>query len=309
MLSWYKQPEFIQAGLKNGFIFKSRNEESYFSNWLKTCSKGFALVTAREILGKAHSRRPIRSRKSMVYRREVDHALDFSELVQGDYLVHLQHGICLFENLGKIEQERLIEEAISVEFSDGIRLHVPLQESHLLTRYVGLNKTKPKLAKLGGKSWSNAKRNAEIAALDLAADLLRLQASRDAEKGHSYPIDNEWQKEFEDSFPHAETVDQLRAIDDIKKDMESERPMDRLVCGDVGYGKTEVAIRAAFKAVMDGKQVALLSPTTILCQQHYQSFIDRINNFPVSVEMLSRFRSKAHQTKILKGVKKAQSIY
>jgi transcription-repair coupling factor (superfamily II helicase) len=298
-----KNPKIINAGLRDGFIFRRNKEELYFSNWLKKNSKGFALVTAKEVLGRYRSRRTIKSRKSKVYRREVDHALDFSELVQGDHLVHLQHGICLFDNLGKIEQGSVIEEAISVEFADGVRLHIPLQESHLLTRYVGLNKTKPRLAKLGGKSWSKAKRNAEIAALDLAADLLRLQATRDAEKGHRYSVDNQWQKEFEDLFPHTETADQLRAINDVKKDMESEKPMDRLVCGDVGYGKTEVAMRAAFKAVMDGKQVALLSPTTILCQQHFQSFIDRINEFPVTVEMLSRFRSKTHQEKILQGVK------
>jgi len=295
--------KIINAGLRNGFVFRRKKEGLYFSSWFKNHSKGFALATAKEILGRYRSRRAIRSKRSKVYRREVDHALDFSELVQGDHLVHLQHGICLFENLGKIEQDGTTEEAISVEFADGVRLHIPLQESHLLTRYVGLSKTKPRLAKLGGKSWSNAKRNAEIAALDLAADLLRLQATRDAEKGHKYSTDNQWQKEFEDLFPYTETADQLHAISDVKKDMESDKPMDRLVCGDVGYGKTEVAIRAAFKAVMDGKQVALLSPTTILCQQHYQSFIDRMNDFPVTVEMLSRFRSKTHQAKILQGVK------
>ena len=163
-------------------------------------------------------------------------------------------------------------------------------------------KSRPKLAKLGGKSWAKTKNAAELAAIDLAADLLRLQASRDMEKGHAFATDNQWQKEFEEAFPFPETQDQLRAIEEIKQDMESDKPMDRLVCGDVGYGKTEVAMRAAFKAVMDGRQVAVLAPTTILCQQHLSSFEDRMNDFPVRVDMLSRFRTNSQQ-KILMNYK------
>jgi transcription-repair coupling factor (superfamily II helicase) len=237
-----------------------------------------------------------------VQRKEVDQALDFSELVDGDLLVHLQHGICRFCSLGKIEQQGKTEEAISVEFADGILLHIPLQESHLLSRYIGLKKSKPKLAKLGGKSWAKTREAAEIAAIDLAADLLRLQASRDSERGFSFSPDDKWQKEFEDSFPYSETPDQLRSIVEVKEDMESDKPMDRLVCGDVGYGKTEVAMRAAFKAMMDGKQVALLAPTTILCQQHMESFSSRMADFPVVIEMLSRFRTPAQQKKTLQGI-------
>ena len=297
------KPRVIQVGLRDGFVYESENGATSFSNWIQDGAKGLVVATAREILGRERSRRPMRSRKAKVYRREVDQALDFSELVQGDHLVHLQHGICIFDCLGKIEHEGTNEEAITVEFADGILLHVPLQESHLLSRYVGLKRAKPKLAKLGGKAWSNAKRNAEIAAMDLAADLLRLQATRDSEHGHAFSMDDQWQKEFEDSFPYTETPDQLRAIGEMKVDMESEKPMDRLVCGDVGYGKTEVAMRAAFKAVMDGKQVAILSPTTILCQQHFQSFSERMVDFPVSIEMLSRFRTKGQQKKILTRLK------
>jgi transcription-repair coupling factor (superfamily II helicase) len=237
-----------------------------------------------------------------VHRKEVDQALDFSELVDGDLLVHLQHGICRFCSLGKIEQQGKTEEAISVEFADGILLHIPLQESHLLSRYIGLKKAKPKLAKLGGKSWAKTREAAEIAAIDLAADLLRLQASRDSERGFSFSPDDKWQKEFEDSFPYSETPDQLRSIVEVKEDMESDKPMDRLICGDVGYGKTEVAMRAAFKAMMDGKQVALLAPTTILCQQHMESFLSRMADFPVVIEMLSRFRTPAQQKKTLQGI-------
>ena len=293
---------FLPAGLHAGFIYKGGNESLFLSSFTDANENRFIIVTSREILGRERSRRPVRSRKARVQRKEVDQALDFAELVQGDLLVHLQHGICRFEDLGKIEQDGVMMEAITVEFADGILLHVPLQESHLLSRYVGLKKGKPKLAKLGGKSWAKTKEAAELAAIDLAADLLRLQASRDSEKGHSFPDDDKWQKEFEDSFPYSETPDQLRSILEVKQDMESEKPMDRLVCGDVGYGKTEVAMRAAFKAIMDGKQVAMLAPTTILCQQHLQSFEDRMSDFPVTVEVLSRLRTPRQQKKTITGI-------
>ncbi len=293
---------FLKVGLHRGFYFHRDKEEPAYESLIHKKDKGLAIVTSREILGRERSRRPIRSRKSRVHRKEVDQALDFSELVDGDLLVHLQHGICRFCSLGKIEQQGKTEEAISVEFADGILLHIPLQESHLLSRYIGLKKAKPKLAKLGGKSWAKTREAAEIAAIDLAADLLRLQASRDSERGFSFSPDDKWQKEFEDSFPYSETPDQLRSIVEVKGDMESDKPMDRLVCGDVGYGKTEVAMRAAFKAMMDGKQVALLAPTTILCQQHMESFSSRMADFPVVIEMLSRFRTPAQQKKTLQGI-------
>ena len=240
----------------------------------------------------------MRSRKAHVQRKEVDQALDFSELVDGDYLVHHQHGICRFCQMGKIDDTHSVEEAITLEFDDGIILHLPLQESHLLSRYVGLKKAKPKLAKLGGKAWAKTKSEAERAALDLAADLLRLQATRQANNGFAYSPDDQWQKEFEDAFPFTETPDQQKAIDQVKIDMENSEPMDRLVCGDVGFGKTEVALRAAFKAVMNGKQVAMLAPTTILCQQHLNHFRERMSDFPIAIEMISRFRTASQQRKI-----------
>ena len=295
-----KDYTFLTVGLHRGFSFnRSGAVNTFFNTLLDTQDTGLAVVTSREILGRERSRRPMRTRKARVQRKEVDHALDFAELVDGDLLVHLQHGICRFCSLGKIEQDGKTEEAISVEFADGILLHIPLQESHLLSRYIGLKKAKPKLAKLGGKAWAKTREAAEMAAIDLAADLLRLQASRDSELGYSFSPDDKWQKEFEDAFPYSETPDQLRSIIEVKQDMESEKPMDRLVCGDVGYGKTEVAMRAAFKAMMDGKQVALLAPTTILCQQHMESFSSRMRDFPVVVEMLSRFRTPAQQKKTM----------
>ena len=296
-------PRFINVGLRDGFYAEPSTASQFFHSFLEDSTKGLALATAREILGRERSRRPMRSSKARVQRKNVDQALDFSELVSGDYLVHHQHGICLFQNLGKIKLEGRNEEAITLEFADGLLLHVPLQESHLLSRYVGLQKAKPKLAKLGGKQWTKTRQAAETAALDLAADLLRIQATRESKEGFSFARDDQWQKEFEDAFPYTETPDQQKAIDAVKQDMEEEEPMDRLVCGDVGFGKTEVALRAAFKAVMDGKQVAVLAPTTILSQQHFNHFSDRMADYPVTIEMLSRFRSRSEQKKILRGAK------
>ncbi len=293
------KPKYLPIGLKEGFSVEVGENKNYFSLLIKDPANGLVLSTAREILGRERSRRPMRSKKAVVRRKEVDQALDFSELIEGDYLVHHQHGICQFKKLGLIEDGQRKEEAITLEFADELLLHVPLQESHLLSRYVGLQKSRPKLAKLGGKSWAKTKQAAEIAALDLAADLLRLQATRDTNKGHAFSPDEKWQKEFEDAFPFTETVDQLKAINQVKEDMEKEQPMDRLICGDVGFGKTEVALRAAFKAVMDGKQVAFLAPTTILCQQHLNLFRQRMVDYPISVEMLSRFRTPGQQKKII----------
>ena len=297
------QVSFFSVALHDGFLYEKREGNEILSTFLEDGQSGLLLATSREILGRERSRRPIRSRKAQVQRKEVDQALDFTDLVDGDLLVHLQHGICRFSSMGKIEQDGKSEEAITVEFADGILLHVPLQESHLLSRYVGLRKAKPKLAKLGGRAWAKTKEAAELAAIDLAADLLRLQAARDSDKGYAFSPDDQWQKEFEDSFPYTETPDQLRSIAEVKEDMESEKPMDRLVCGDVGYGKTEIAMRAAFKGMMDGKQVALLAPTTILCQQHLQTFMSRMSDFPVTIEMLSRFRTSAQQRKIIDSLK------
>jgi len=296
-------PTFIPVGLNEGIRIPKGKSTDFLSEFLSCSDSGLALVSSKELLGRERSRRPNRSRKARVQRKEVDQALDFSELIDGDHLVHHQHGICRFQSLGKIEEGNRIEEAITVEFDDGLLLHVPLQQSHLLSRYVGLSKSKPKLAKIGGKSWAKTRQAAELAALDLAADLLRLQASRESNTGHAFSADDQWQKEFEDAFPYTETDDQQKAIDQVKQDMESPEPMDRLVCGDVGFGKTEVALRAAFKAVMDGKQVALLCPTTILCQQHLNSFRDRMIDFPITLEMLSRFRTAGQQTKILEALR------
>ena len=296
------QVTFLQMGLREGFALVLPPGEKFLGRKTSSREKGLLVATAREILGRERSRRPGRSKRMVAQRPQVDQALDFSELVEGDFLVHLQHGVCQYRCIQRIEDEGRQEEAVTVEFADGILLHVPLPESHLLSRYVGLVKSRPKLAKLGGKSWFKAKEAAEQAALDMAADLLRMQAAREAAEGHAFQSDEDWQKEFEDAFAFTETPDQLSAIEAVKQDMESRAPMDRLLCGDVGYGKTEVALRGAFKAVMDGRQVAVLAPTTVLCQQHLNVFRERVADFPVTVETLSRLRGPKEQKRILAGL-------
>jgi transcription-repair coupling factor (superfamily II helicase) len=261
--------------------------------------RGLIVVTETELFGRQRARRSGGSKRALATRAQIDQLLDFSELVEGDFVVHLQHGIALFRGLAKVEFAGGLREVISLEFDDHVTLHVPLQESHLISRYVGLSKTRPQLGRIGSNRWEKTRKAAEVATIDLAAELLRIQASREAQPGHSFPPDNTWQKEFEASFPFTETRDQLRAIDETKADLERARPMDRLICGDVGFGKTEVAIRAAFKAVQGGRQVAVLVPTTVLAQQHMNTFRERMAGYPIAIEMVSRFRTRAEQTKIL----------
>ena len=231
---------------------------------------------------------------------------EWSDMQPGEYVVHIDHGIGRYRGIFDILFNGKQQEVLSIEYSDKAQLHVPVSQSHLLSRYVGAGKRKPVLHKLGGRKWNNEKLAAQAAVQDLSAFLLDTQAARETLQGYAFGVDTEWQKEFEASFPYQETEDQSRAISEVKADMESRKPMDRLICGDVGYGKTEVAIRAAFKAVMDGKQVAILVPTTILAQQHYENFIERMSAFPVKIEMLSRFRTKAEQRDAIALVEKGE---
>src|SRR5436309_12095820 len=198
------------------------------------------------------------------------------------------------------EKARLVEtEVLALEFADEAKLYVPLEQAYLVSRYVGVGKKSPPLSSLGDTKWTRAKKNAAASIFDYAGKMLALQAERQTHPGHAFAPDGKWQTEFEHSFPFRETPDQLKAIIDTKIDMVSSQPMYSLICGDVGFGKTEVAIRAAFKAVMDGKQVALLAPTTGLAQQHSEDFPQRMLDYPVCLEMLSRFRSQSEQKKVL----------
>src|SRR5213079_2691131 len=191
------------------------------------------------------------------------------------------------------------QEVLALEFANEAKLYVPLEQAYLVSRYVGVGKKSPPLSSLGDTKWARAKKNAAVSIFDYAGKMLALQAERQTHPGHAFAPDGKWQTEFEHSFPFRETPDQLKAIIDTKIDMERSQPMDRLICGDVGFGKTEVAIRAAFKAVMDGKQVAVLAPTTVLAQQHFEVFRQRMLDYPVRIEMLSRFRSQSEQKKLL----------
>jgi transcription-repair coupling factor (superfamily II helicase) len=262
-------------------------------------SIGVAFLPTAEVFGTVKPRPAGLRRRLLPRRTQVDQALDFSELAPGDPLVHLSHGICLYRGLAKMQGVNGVEEVISLEFADGLILHLPLHEAHLLTRYVGLTKHAPKLGKVGSGGWEKTRASAERATLDFAAELLRMQAVRETGGGYAFTPDDPLQKAFEKNFPYQETIDQQKAIDETKADMETPRVMDRLICGDVGFGKTEVALRAAFKAVLSHKQVAVLAPTTVLAQQHFNTFRERLAEFPVTVEMLSRFRTPQEQDQIL----------
>ena len=294
------RPRFLRGTLNEGFrITFGAGQPALAWPTLPAGAAGLVVVTETEIFGRQRARRPVLNPRALAQRAQIDQLLDFSELVEGDFVVHLQHGIALYRGLTKLDTAQGLREVISLEFDDHVTLHVPLQESHLISRYVGLSKTRPQLGRIGSGRWEKARQAAERATIDLAAELLRIHAAREAQPGHAFAADTTWQKEFEASFPFTETRDQLRAIQEAKADMERTRPMDRLICGDVGFGKTEVAIRAAFKAVQGGRQVAVLVPTTVLAQQHLNTFRERMAGYPVAVEMLSRFRTRAEQARIL----------
>lgn len=290
---------------------------------LGTLSHGFCfpaaeivVLSAAELFGRfaPHARRRL-------YHTERHRTqIDFSELTEGDFVVHLEHGVGRFLGLMHVptstrgvgadsEKARLgagtmipptaEQEVLALEFADEARLYVPLEQAYLVSRYVGIGKKSPPLSSLADSKWARAKRNAAVSIFDYAGKMLALQAERDTNPGYAFGPDTKWQLEFEHSFPFRETPDQMKAIIESKIDMEQPRPMDRLICGDVGFGKTEVAVRAAFKAVMDGKQVAVLAPTTVLAQQHFDVFRQRMLDYPVRIEMLSRFRSQGEQRRIL----------
>jgi len=271
-----KGVDLVEGTLARGFCFPAAN---------------LVVLSAAELFGRlaAHGRR--RLRRIERHRAQID----FSELTEGDFVVHLEHGIGRFWGLQRVGKD----EVLSIEFADEAKVYVPLEQAYLVSRYVGVGKKSPPLSSLGDAKWARAKKNAAASIFDYAGKMLALQAERQTHAGHAFAPDSKWQTEFEHSFPFRETPDQLKAIIDTKIDMECSQPMDRLICGDVGFGKTEVAIRAAFKAVMDGKQVAVLAPTTVLAQQHFEVFRQRMLDYPVRIEMLSRFRSQSEQKKVL----------
>ncbi len=254
------------------------------------------LISDPEIFGFKKQRRPQRSRRGV--RSDL-----LSTIEQGDYLVHADHGIARFGGMVRRTSNGTEREYLELQYADGDRLYVPADNLDAITRYVGPGDQKPALTRLDTQEWQRAKRRVRQAVLELAQDLIDLYAKREMAKGFAYPDDHAWQMEMEAAFPFVETNDQAAAIAEVKRDMQSPRPMDRLLCGDVGYGKTEVAARAAFKAVMAGRQVAVLVPTTVLAEQHGHTFRERMAGFPVRVEVLSRFRSEEDQREIVRGIR------
>ena len=270
--------KFIEASLSEGFKLNGKVH----------------LITDSEVFG--WERPQTRTRQRPV--ADTPESL-YADLQAGDYVVHIDHGIGRFSGLVQRLLDGHEREYLAVEYDNDDTLYVPVHQADRLTRYVGADGGKPSLDHLGGQAWNETKSRVKEAVQRVAEELLDLYARRQVVEGFSFSPDSQWQKELEDSFPYVETDDQKRAIADIKRDMERARPMDRLLCGDVGYGKTEVALRAAFKAVMNGKQAAVLVPTTVLAQQHFETFSQRLAAFPVKVEMLSRFRTPREQTEIL----------
>ncbi|MBF0122052.1 MAG: transcription-repair coupling factor [Candidatus Omnitrophica bacterium] len=225
---------------------------------------------------------------------------NFVDIEKGDYVVHNRHGIGRFLGLKNFEIDLKTVEHFVIEYQGGEKLYVPRHDLHLVQKYIGFAKKPPRLFKLGSREWEKVRKMVEKRIQRIAAELLRVQALRESLKGYAFSKDSQWQGEFERAFPYQETSDQRKATEDVCCDLEDIRPMDRLLCGDVGYGKTEVAMRAAFKAVMDGKQVAVLVPTTVLAEQHFYNFSKRMKDYPVKIGMLSRFRTKAEQKDIVK---------
>jgi transcription-repair coupling factor (superfamily II helicase) len=258
-------------------------------------------ATPRDLSGKPPGRR--------VESRAID---SFMELSAGDFVVHVSHGIARYHGMQMLDREGEAksvhaavhpkEEHLLLEFRDGVFVYVPASKIDLVQKYVGSSKQEPELSKFGGTAWSNRKARVEAAVMDLAAEMLELQAIRAAQPGFSFPADSEWQREFEGTFPYRETPDQLTSMVEIKNDLQRARPMDRLLCGDVGYGKTELALRAAFKAIDNGKQVAVLVPTTVLAEQHFRTFSQRLAEYPFNVECLSRFRTGGQQKRAVEAL-------
>lgn len=276
--------ELVEGTLPSGFVFPDGK---------------LVVLSAAELFGRypAHGRRRLQRAEKLSRNRA---QIDFSELTEGDLVVHLEHGVGRFLQLMRVPtQSGGTQEVLALEFANESKLYVPLEQAYLVSRYVGVGKKSPPLSSLADAKWARAKKNAVASIFDYAGKMLAVQAERETQLGHGFGPDTKWQGEFEHSFPYQETPDQLTAIAATKRDMEQPRSMDRLICGDVGFGKTEVAIRAAFKAVMEGKQVAVLAPTTVLAQQHFETFRQRMLDYPARIEMLSRFRSQAEQRKVL----------
>jgi transcription-repair coupling factor (superfamily II helicase) len=279
-----EEPQILQSNLQAGFEFPSIR---------------LVVITEGEIF--SQRQRKVRSTDKKI--ENAERIKSYTELKVGDYVVHINHGIGKYMGIGTLEVGGIHKDYMHILYAGGDKLSVPIDQIDLVQKYIGAEEKEPKLNKLGGSEWSRIKAKARSSVQDIAADLIKLYAERQATPGYAFSKDTPYQREFEAMFPYEETPDQLRTIQEIKRDMERPVPMDRLLCGDVGYGKTEVAIRAAFKAAIEGKQVAVLVPTTILAQQHYETFRERFSGYPFQIHVLSRFRSRKEQNETIKGIK------
>lgn len=286
--------EDMQREVKPGEIMAAYGyaSEGYEYPMLK-----FVVISESDIFGR-------KKKKKKRKKYEGQRIQDFAELKPGDYVVHENHGIGVYKGIEKIEVEKIVKDYMKIVYAEGGVLYIPVAQMDLIQKYAGADAKKPRLNKLGTIQWGKTKSQVKKAVQIVAKDLVELYAVRQQSEGFVYGPDTVWQKEFEEMFPFEETDDQLQAIEDTKHDMESKKIMDRLICGDVGYGKTEIAIRAAFKAVQEGKQVVCLVPTTILAQQHYNTFVQRLKEFPVRIDLLCRFWSAAEQKKTIEDTKK-----
>ena len=259
----------------------------------------FTVISETDIFGKKKKKK-----RRRIY--EGEKIQSFTDLKPGDYVVHENHGLGIYQGIEKIEIDRIEKDYMKISYAGGGNLYIPATQMDLIQKYASADAKKPKLNRLGGQDWERTKTRVRKAVQVIARDLVELYAARQEKEGYAYEPDTVWQKEFEEMFPFEETDDQAAAIEETKKDMESHKIMDRLICGDVGFGKTEVAIRAAFKAVQENKQVAFLVPTTILAQQHYNTLVQRMKDFPVRVDLMCRFRTPSQQKKTLEDLKKGQ---
>ena len=258
----------------------------------------FVVISETDIFGKDKRKK---KRRTTYEGRKIQ---SFSELKPGDYVVHENHGLGIYQGIEKIEVDKISKDYMKISYAKGGNLYIPATQLDLIQKYAGSDSKKPKLNRLGTQEWTKTKAKVRGAVKEIAKDLVELYAARQNQDGFVYGEDTVWQKEFEEMFPYEETEDQLLAINAVKKDMESHKIMDRLICGDVGYGKTEIAIRAAFKAVQENKQVVYLVPTTILAQQHYNTFCQRMKDFPVRVDLMCRFRTPAQQRDTIQNLKR-----
>ncbi len=289
----------LSANFQEAAIHGAEFREGVLDKGFLSQSLKLAVVTETDLLGK---KRVIRKSGRDQKKDLADSGAMLDSIQNGDYVVHEKYGIACYHGLQRLNQGGVSKEYLMLQFAGADRLYLPVDRLELIHRYASAGDKEPRLSKMGGAEWQKTRQKVSDSIHDMARELIDLYAERDAVEGISYEADTPWQSHFEQNFPYIETPDQLQAIEETKADMETSRPMDRLICGDVGYGKTEVALRAAFKAVMNGKQVALLVPTTVLAEQHYETFSQRFKEFPVGIEVLSRFRSPKEQKHILRDL-------